>query len=300
MIEILTGFLKMQEIEYKENYPMSRISPMRIGGDARIVITPESKEELVDTVNFLEEIKFRYRIVGRMSNILPSDGGYRGALVRTAEISGFELSDSALNAFSGESAPALISRLAQLGIGGLEEFSGIPGTIGGLVFQNAGAFGREFSDVLISIEAYDKNKKEIRIIDKEQLHFSYRKSSIGEEGLVILSANLSVTKDDPRNIKQKINNFKNVRRDTQPYNLPSLGSTFKRPSVGYASKMIDECGLKGYRVGGAGISNKHAGFIVNSGGATSNDVKTLVELCQGKVLSKFGVSLELEIEYLEN
>lgn len=270
---------------------------MRIGGAARIVIFPESPDDLIFCVSTLISLGVKYKVLGRMSNVLPPDKTYDGAIIRTDKINRIEISGNTICVQTGVTMPALANRAALCGLSGLEELSGIPGSVGGLISGNAGAFGKETADILVSAALYAPNDGRTFSINRKELAFGYRKSLLKTESYILLSAKLSLLSDDTENIQARIARYKALRREKQP-SEPSLGSTFKRPSKGYASKMLDECGLRGFRVGGAAISEKHAGFIVNYGGATAVDVKAIVKIASDAVYDKFGILLEREIEYL--
>ncbi len=298
MIEIITEYLKNQEVEYIENTPMSKLSSIRLGGLAEVFVLPKCIEELTSFVDFLENIGVKYKVVGKMSNILPTDNNYSGVLISTSKIKGAKIKDNTIHAFCGETLPSLAKLAYSNSLGGMEELSGIPGTLGGAVFGNAGAFGHDISSILKSATVYDLGSKEKMIFSSNELCFSYRNSIFKSKNYLFLSAEIALKADSVKNIKDKMSFFKQRRLSTQPTE-PSLGSVFKRHGDVSAGKFIDLCELKGKSIGGAVISERHAGFIINRGGATSEDVKSLATLAKESVFKKYSIILEREIEYLE-
>lgn len=294
----IKSYLKMNDVEYEENLSFKVLSTIRLGGYAELVAYPDGVGSLIRLIDFLSESDKKFKVIGKMSNILPPDGRYRGVLVRTDKLNEFHLEGETLCSECGISFPLLVNRLASIGVGGLEELSGIPGTLGGIVVGNSGAFGKEIADVIIKASAYDIKRRKVLALKKEDLDFAYRTSVFKHKPLVLLSATLLVKHQPKEKIKEKIQAFREIRRAKQPSD-PSLGSTFKRPDGAYASQLIDELGLRGYTIGGAEISQKHAGFIINNGNATSADIKELIEYVGNAVFENFGIRLEKEIEYLE-
>ncbi|MBO4217378.1 MAG: UDP-N-acetylmuramate dehydrogenase, partial [Clostridia bacterium] len=235
--------------------------------------------------------------VGNMSNLLFSDGGYRGAVITTKEMANITTSSGKVVADAGASLSALADFCRNASLSGAEFLYGIPGTVGGGVYMNAGAFGGSVSDVLTASE-YIKDGKFIKL-DSAAHGFGYRNSVYKTSGGVIVSAEFSLPEGDRGEITGKMEGYLAKRRASQPLDKPSAGSVFKRPEGFFAGKLIEDAGLKGARVGGAAVSEKHAGFIVNVGGATAEDVKELIQIIKSRVFDSFGVSLEEEIEYVE-
>ena len=298
MFDELYGVLKTQDVEIFENYPISRLSSIRIGGRVSLLLRPGPAYAFVCAVDSVRTLGLRYKIIGGMTNILPSDADYDGVFISTLRLNDYTTEGNILHVSSGARLCSLARHLSGLGLGGYEELVGIPGSIGGLVVSNAGAFGKEISDILLSVTLYFPEEKIIRRLYASELDFSYRQSNITELGAIILNAELSLKSEAPDSVKKKILYYKRKREETQPIGKPSLGSIFKRPQGDYAARLIDACGLRGTRLGGAEISSKHAGFIVNNGGATSMQVKLLCELCEQRVFDRFGITLEREIEIL--
>ncbi len=298
MLENLYRCLKEQDVEIYERYSLARLSSINIGGEAAILVKPLTEKALTEVVKILYGFGVRYKTVGRMTNILPPDKGYDGVIVSTARLTGYSFSGTVLTAECGVVLGAIAQRLADLGLGGIEELCGIPGSVGGLITLNGGAFGKELSDVLISAKVYSAVDGRVYCLSPDELSMSYRHSAVGERGLTVLSAELRLSVAERDIIIARLKELRDIRRRTQPLDMPSLGSVFKRHPDGAVSKMIDECGLKGLRAGGAEISCKHAGFIVNTGGATADQVIELIEICKNAVRERFGILPEPEIEIL--
>ena len=295
----ISDFFKMNDVEYKENLRLSMVSPVKIGGTASYIVYPDSIEKLVISAEFLRNNKIKHKIIGRMSNILPCDQQYQGVIIKTDRISKCCINESFISADAGLSIPYLAKIASNAGLGGLEELSGIPGSIGGAIRGNAGAFGREICELIYDVTVYSFKTKEIMRLKREKINFGYRYSSLAVDDFIIISANLSLTPCNIYESLQRMNYFRQKRVENQPVGYPSLGSVFKRPSPDIsAARIIDECGLKGKRIGGAEISNKHAGFIINVGNATAYDYMTLTELVSDTVYERFNIKLEREIEIL--
>ena len=299
MTEEILGFLKANDVKYTRDEYLSRLSTVKIGGMADFVAYPDSKDKLIRLVEFLEEEKIKNKILGRMSNVLPPDDRYRGVIVRTDLMRRVDFQGNIITVEAGISLPRLSSLCQDMSLSGLEELSGIPGSLGGAISGNAGAYGREISDLLIDVSAYDIDRKTVVEIPTERLGFGYRTSAFKASQLVILSARLGLTFGDKHKIQAKIREISTKRRNSQPTNMPSLGSTFKRPSENiYPWRLIDECGLRGFAIGGAAVSEKHAGFIVNQGNATSADYLAVANHVKKVVQDKTKINLEYEFEIL--
>ena len=295
----ISDFLKMNDVEFKEKFSLSKISPIRIGSKAEFVVYPKNEEQLIGVVNFAKSEKKQYKIVGRMSNILPPDDEFEGVIIKTDRLSNLSVNQSKIQANAGTSIFMIAQYAAKAGLSGMEQISGIPGSIGGAICGNAGAFGREIAELISSVTVYNLKTSGIEQMTAKELGFGYRTSVFMDKSLVILSATLSLCPSNSTDINRLTAFYRDKRVSTQPIGEPSLGSVFKRPSKDvYAGKLIDECGLKGRRVGGAQISNKHAGFIVNIGGATASDYLELVNVARDAVYNKFGILLEREIEVI--
>lgn len=300
MVEFLIGFLKMNDVEYAENRLLRDFSSVGIGGMAPIIAFPDNTSKLCNIVCFLEKQKIKYKILGRMSNVLPPDDDCSCAIIKTDKMSSFSIKDNKIVACAGTSLPYLTYKVSREGLSGLEELSSIPGSLGGSILGNAGAFGREISDLVLSVTCYDSQNNKIITLSNGECDFSYRYSAFKENGLVILSAELSLLSATGEKTKARIDEVRRARSLTQPVGEKSLGSTFKKTADGISAAMlIDKCGLKGYSIGGAQISTKHAGFIVNTGLATASDYISLMEYTRRKVKEKFNIDLNEEIEIIK-
>lgn len=299
MLEYVLDYLKANDVEYKRKIKLSGISPVKIGGYAEVVILPQNIDELIQITEFCRRENIKVKIVGTMSNILPDDDGYDGLLIKTDRIAGVEACGCEIVAECGVPLIRLARISSECGLSGFEELSGIPGRVGGAVYMNAGAYEREISDIITECRVYDSKIREVISLKAEDIGFSYRESKFSTQEWILLTAKFRLTESASDNILCRMKDFKRKRELTQPTSMPSLGSVFKRPKRGVsAGAIIDKCGLRGYSVGGAGISEKHAGFIVNLGGAASSDFKKLVSLAETEVYQKFGIRLEREIEFL--
>lgn len=295
----LFRFFKMNDVENKADLSLASISPISIGAEAAAVTYPDSEEKLALLVGFLDKSKIKYKISGRMSNLLPPDKKYDGAVIRTDRLNNYSINSCILTVCCGMTLPHIARILQNAGLSGFEGLSGIPGSIGGAIVGNAGAFGREISDLLLDVRVYDRSNGYFYSLKVSDLHFGYRSSSIMHSGLLIASARFKLSPSDPLTVKIEMDRCREIRKSTQPTDKPSLGSCFKRPRGDLAAAwLIDKCGLKGYRIGGAQISEKHAGFIVNSGGATASDYIALLDYAAKKVYEEYEISLEREVEIM--
>lgn len=283
------------ELDIKENVLLSDYASFRIGGAADLLLHPKSKEALTQAVKTLKECEYPFRVFGNASNLLFSDMGYRGVVIFTTAMQDCDVVENRITAASGMSFTALAVKARNHSLSGLEFAYGIPGTVGGAIYMNAGAYGGSVSDHLVSSVCFDPKTNEIREIAAQDHAFSYRHSVYMENGCIILGGTFLLEKGEEKAIGDKMRELMDSRRTKQPLEFPSAGSVFKRPEGHFAGKLIEDAGLKGYSVGGAQVSEKHAGFIVNRGGATASDVNRLIEHIQREVYSRFGVQLETEI-----
>lgn len=289
----------LPDMTVERDVPMSRHTSFRIGGPARRMAFPESREQLVILLGLAEECGVQPFLLGRGTNLLVSDRGLDTLVIKTAErmTSIRRLDDVTLEADAG----VLLSRLAvyaqQAGLAGLEFAHGIPGSLGGAVCMNAGAYGGEMRQVVTEVTALYPDG--IRRFTGDQAEFAYRHSRFLEDGAVVLGAVVRLNPDDPAAIRQRMDDLMARRKASQPLEWPSAGSTFKRPVGAFAAALIDQCGLRGYRHGGAAVSDKHCGFVVNLGGATCADVLALCDEVRAIVKEKTGYDLEKEIRVVE-
>jgi len=283
-------------LELREGEPLSGHTSFRIGGPARLLALPGSAEELAALCRLLRRLGEKPLILGNGSNVLAPDEGLDRVVVVTAGAEGCTLRGCELEAECGAALAALSARAAKAGLGGLVFACGIPGTLGGALVMNAGAYGGEMKDVTAETRLLDENLEE-RVFRGEEQGFGYRRSAFTGD-MVLLSAKLRLSPGDPEALREECRVLLEKRRASQPLDLPSAGSAFKRPEGAYAAALIDGCGLKGLRIGGAMVSEKHAGFIVNAGGATAADVKRLLETVAERVYKETGYTLEPEIRML--
>lgn len=281
-----------------ENESMSAHTTFRIGGNADMYASVGSAEELSALLKLAESEGVPYTVIGNGSNLLVSDKGIRGLVIEIGKnMSKFEITGNIVRAEAGVLLRKLATAAAECSLSGLEEVSGVPGTLGGGIFMNAGAYGGEIKDVVKTVTYVDVNG-DIRTINGSECRFGYRHSFFSDGGMYIVSAELELTPGNKNEINAKMADYTKRRREKQPLSYPSAGSTFKRPQGYFAGTLIDNAGLKGYRCGGAMISELHAGFVINCGGATAEDVKNVIEYAQKTVYEKFGVRLEPEVRML--
>lgn len=286
---------------FAENEPLSAHTSFRIGGPAALMAFPKNEDELAALLRAASQCSVKPRILGAGTNVLAPDEGLDGLVICTKDcLLGLRaLEGGRIEAMAGETlAHAAVFARGQ-SLTGLEFAHGIPGTVGGGVYMNAGAYGRELRDVLTEVTFLDE-AGEYRTLPAAELSLSYRHSIFEDRpGTVIVGAVLTLTPGDPAAIRAAMEDYMSRRREKQPLEYGSAGSTFKRPVGNYASALVDQCGLKGLSVGGAEVSRKHAGFIINRGGATAADVRELIAEVQRIVREKTGYTLECEIKFIE-
>jgi len=272
---------------------LSKRSSFETGGFADVFITPSTTQGVVDAVNFINSINEKLTIVGNCTNVLVRDKGIRGVTMSLYDrFNMVDVDDTFIHSQSGALISAVSNYACRAGLSGLEFASGIPGTIGGAVKINAGAYDMEIKDIFRSAMILKRDGTLIEA-DSSFMDFDYRKSAVIDE--IILDVVLELEDGDVQKIRHKMVSFNNKRKEKQPLNMASAGSTFKRPKGNYAGKLIEEAGLKGYQIGGARVSIKHCGFVVNTGNASSDDIETLIKKIQEAVLEHSGVRLETEV-----
>ncbi|MDO8804638.1 MAG: UDP-N-acetylmuramate dehydrogenase [Elusimicrobiota bacterium] len=274
------------------NEPASNFTTYRAGGRAEVIVRPADAGELLWLAAWCRACSAPLLVLGRGSNVLVSDRGLPGVAALTERLSKIEVSGGAATAQAGVLWDEVARLTAESGLAGLEKTSGIPGSVGGALRMNAGAFGQETFDRLVSVEAFNAAGEPVRLFKKD-IKYGYR-SVEGLAGLTLLSARFGLEQGDPAALLQDRSRVLAARGAKQPLDFPSAGSVFKRPPGDYASRLIDAAGLKGYKIGGAEVSAKHAGFIVNSGGATASDIYALMGEVRARVKEKTGIELELE------
>ncbi len=276
--------------------PMSKHTSFKIGGPADIFVRPTNSDNLMKVLNISAQRQLPVMIMGNGTNLIVRDKGIRGLVIQiTDNMSAYGIEGEDIVAEPG----ILLSRLSRIALdqelSGLEFAEGIPGTLGGAVTMNAGAYDGEMSFIVRQVE-YLRSNGQICMLNNEQLCFSKRSSLVQSDSGVVLRTRISLKRGERENIAAKMSEFRAKRREKQPLELPSAGSIFKRPEGYFAGKLIQDCGLRGYRIGGAEVSGLHCGFIVNKGNATAEDVTSLIKYVQDKVLADFGVQLNLEVK----
>ena len=286
----------LPEIEIRFNEPMSNHTSFRIGGGAEVMAFPKTAEELSKILKVSALLDTKPVILGAGTNVLAPDEGISGLVICLKDcLGGMEQTgENTIRVMSGVTMTRAAVFAANLGLSGLEFAHGIPGTVGGGVYMNAGAYGGEIKDVCEYVEVMDRSGN-VRRLTNEEMGFSYRHSILEDSGEIVLSAQFRLMPGPEEEIKAKMKELMGKRSASQPLDLPSAGSAFKRPVGGYAAALIDQAGLKGYAVGGAAISTKHAGFAVNLGGATAADVRNLLKQVSDIVFEKSGIRLEPEV-----
>ena len=286
----------LPDIVLRFDEPMAKHTSFRIGGGAEVMAFPKSREELAQLLKTSALLDCKCAILGAGTNVLAPDAGMEGLVICLKDcVDGMEqLDDTHIRVMAGVTMTRAAIFAANLGLSGMEFAHGIPGSIGGGVYMNAGAYGGELSQIVECVEVMDRNGA-IRRFSCEEMEFSYRHSILEETGGIVISVDFVLTKGDTEEIRGKMKELQAKRSASQPLDLPSAGSAFKRPVGGYAAALIDQAGMKGYQVGGAAISTKHAGFAVNLGGATAEDVKNLLRQVSDQVFENSGIRIEPEI-----
>lgn len=282
------------------NEPMKNHTSFKIGGTADKFLIVDSEEELKQALKYAKEKNIKITIIGNGSNLLVKDKGIRGLVIKI-NIQKLKIEKKEdhveIEAGSGYKMMSLAIKLKDEEISGFEELSGIPGSIGGAVFMNAGAYGKEMKDIIISTKCMDENGNIFELSNEEQ-GFTYRSSSFNKKNYIIVETKMKLQYGKQEEINKKMNEYKEKRKEKQPTEFPSAGSSFKRQDGIVTAKLIDELGLKGFTIGGAKVSEKHAGFIINAGNATAKDVLDLIEYIKEKVYEKFKIRIEEEIRIL--
>ena len=290
----ISAFLPNIQLRFDE--PMAKHTSFRIGGGAEVMAFPKSREELADLLKTSALLDCNCAILGAGTNVLAPDAGIPGLVICLKDcMEGLEILDEThIRVMAGVTMTRAAVFAANHGMGGMEFAHGIPGTIGGGVYMNAGAYGGEMCQIVESVEVMDMDGS-IRHLSCQEMNFSYRHSILEEQSGIVISVVLALQKAEPEQIKARMKELQGKRSASQPLDLPSAGSAFKRPVGGYAAALIDQTGLKGYQVGGAAISTKHAGFAVNLGGATAQDVQNLLLQVSDQVFDATGIRLEPEV-----
>lgn len=297
-LQELRSALAEHAMDCKTEYALCEHLSFKLACTAALAILPQTEEELILACTLCRKTGVKMLLLGRGSNLFFAKERYEGAVILTDALSCVTRDDNCLVAACGTPLTALAAKAAKMGLSGLEFAYGIPGSVGGAVYMNAGAYGGAIADVLLESVAYDLSVGQTVVLHEHA--FDYRKSLyMKNPNLVCLAARFSLREGDPAAIEKTMRGYMQKRREAQPLEYPSAGSYFKRPTGYFAGKLIEDCGLKGLRVGGAEVSEKHAGFLINRGGATARDVLALEEQVKKAVLERFGVWLEREVQVVE-
>lgn len=291
--------LRQAGVPFTREEPMARHTTFQIGGPAALFAAPQEEQQLLAALAICQKAGVRYRVLGKGSNLLFADEGFDGVVLALGQIAdGITVKENNITAWAGTALGRLCTTAAASGLAGLEFAMGIPGSVGGAVYMNAGAYGGEMKDVLTEVRFADETGA-VRSLPADTLGLGYRTSIFQQKGWCILSAAFALHPDSREEIEARMADYLDRRRQKQPLELPSAGSTFKRPAGAFAAALIEQCGLKGYRVGGAAVSEKHSGFVVNLGGASCRDVLQLTGEVARIVQEKTGYALEREVQLVE-
>ncbi len=291
----LEQVLQQKQILFKE--PLARHTTFRVGGPAELLLTPSAKQ-LPEVMRILNKHRCPVTVIGNGSNLLVGDKGIRGAVIEIGScMSDISVDGACITAQAGAMLARVAMQAYQSGLSGMEFAAGIPGSVGGAMVMNAGAYGGEMKDIVVSVDVLDQDGRVVRLAG-EEMDFSYRHSCITEQGYLALSAVFHLQKAEPQAIWDRMEELKERRVSKQPLEYPSAGSTFKRPEGFFAGKLIMDAGLAGFTIGGAQVSPKHCGFVINRGGASPSDVLAVIRHVQKTVKEQFGVDLEPEVKLL--
>ena len=298
-LKSITDLLGKENIRYIENCPLSQYTTFRIGGAARLAVFPKNTDEALLVLEAIRNSECRLLVLGNGSNVLVSDSGFDGAAIILSGMRGMSFEGNIIRADAGVPLTRLAAAAAEKSLTGLEFAYGIPGSVGGGIFMNAGAYGGELGRVVKSSIWYDTKTGKTGEYSGDEHHFSYRHSVYMEESKIVLSAVFELEEGEHDAIVSQMDDYLVRRREKQPLEYPSAGSVFKRGNGFITAKLIEDAGLKGRRIGGAQVSEKHAGFIVNLGGATADDVLMLIEAVKHEVYERFGCEIECEVRYID-
>lgn len=286
-------------VRYDE--PLKNHTTFKIGGNCIALIEPREVSDIVETIKICRENSIKFFVIGNGSNLLVPDEGYNGVIIKLkSEFSTIQVEGEYLIVNSGAKLSEVYTVAYENSLTGFEFASGIPGTIGGAIYMNAGAYGGEMKDIVESVQVLDLDNFELRELKNEELEFSYRKSIIQRKNYIVTTIKLKLQKGNKEEINAVYEDLRERRNSKQPLNFGSAGSTFKRPEGHFASKLIEDTGLKGYHINDAWVSEKHSGFVVNKGNASYKEVMELIEYVQKVVFEKFGVKLETEVRILKD
>ncbi|MCM3689967.1 UDP-N-acetylmuramate dehydrogenase [Neobacillus niacini] len=295
-------FTELQELnigKVKRNELLSQHTTMKIGGPADILIEPSSLENIQKVMTLIKERQLPWRAIGRGSNLLVSDKGIEGVVIKLSSgLNHLSINESTITVGGGHSLVSLSTLISKKGLSGLEFASGIPGSVGGAVYMNAGAHGSDISKILTKAHILFEDGS-IEWLSNDDMEFTYRTSVLQKKRPgIVLEAEFMLTMGDKNTIVSQMQKNKDYRKETQPWNFPCAGSIFRNPLPNYAGKLIEEAGLKGFQIGGAKISEMHGNFIVNAGNATAKDVLDLIQYIKDKILQLYGIKMETEVEII--
>lgn len=280
-----------------ENIDLKKYTTYKVGGTGRLLVIPDTIEKLVELLNYLKENNIKYKIIGNGSNLIFIND-YNGVLIKLDKLNNVQINDNEVTAEAGASLIGLALKVSRMGLKGMEFATGIPGTIGGAVYMNAGAYKEDMASIIKKVKLLDENDNIIEL-NKEELEFGYRKSILQSKKYVCLEATLLLDYGNIDEIMALIEKRKQKRIETQPLEYPSAGSVFRNPENGFAWQLIDDIGYKGKRIGDAMVSEKHANFIINVGNANGSDIKELIDEIKNKVKDKYNIDLKVEQEIVE-
>ena len=295
----LVEFLQNQDVEFYRNKELSKITSIGIGGEASLFVIPDNKKKFIRVIFFLTRSNLPFFIVGNMTNILPTDNKIHKVIVSTRALNRLSFENNLVYAECGVLFSKLILSAAENSLGGCEKLFGIPGTVGGMLAMNAGAYGDSISEHFIDADVCNPRENTITRLSRQELMFSYRDSEIRRQKLIVIGARFYLVKKEKKETMEAINSVRQKRIDTQPIHSKSLGSVFKKCESHSASYLIDRCGLKGFSVGDIEVSDKHAGFFINNGSGVAKDFLKLCDIVKFKVKEKYGIVLSEDFEYLQ-
>ncbi|MCG8512501.1 MAG: UDP-N-acetylmuramate dehydrogenase [Halanaerobiales bacterium] len=295
--KLSTELEKLRDVVVQYHTPLKDYTSFRIGGPADIFLIPLQNRVLPEIIAILNNYQQDFFILGKGSNIIVGDQGIRGVVIYNARLNNIIIKDGQITAECGVTLAALAKQAMEAGLSGLEFASGIPGSLGGAIFMNAGAYGSEMKDIIVEVDVIN-NTGDVLTLNKQQLDLSYRHSILQEKSLIASRVKLKLAPGDREQIKAQMKKLNQQRQEKQPLEWPSAGSVFKRPDGYYTGPLIEKAGLKGARVGDAQVSQKHAGFIINRGNATARDVIELIKKVQREVYQNSGIKLETEPRYI--
>lgn len=285
------------EDQIELNAKMSEHIYFKVGGPADVLVNPVNVDQVIKTLEICKNNNIPYYVIGNGSNLLVKDGGIRGVVIKLCKLDKVSVDGNKVSSCCGALLKDVSNAAVKASLSGFEFACGIPGSVGGAVFMNAGAYDGEISNVILEAEVID-DKGNVIVYSNDELELGYRTSKVMKEGFIVLSATFELNNGENEKIQGRVNDLTQKREDRQPLEYPSAGSTFKRPEGYFAGKLIQDAGLKGFSIGGAAVSEKHSGFVINKGGATAKDILDLINHIQDEVKKQFGVDLHPEVRII--